>query len=326
VWVRESADSGSTWLPPVRLAADPASFATSISVTSDGASRAHFAVWSEDIAGGGSRIFLSQKTFGVGSWSTPVQVSTNTGSTDAWDPSIAATPAYLFVAYTRVPASGDPYTGFIRIFNRSTATWAPATNLGSGDVVRLAATSSRVYAVWSNGVVRVRRGAIGSGAASPSISWSTSSLGSGQDPIIAVSGSRGVVVYDKGRSVLTRRTTNSGASWLPATKVLDARTNASNRYFPVDAAMSGSKIVATAEFDHEVGEETGNPPGHTLRITSSNGGASWAISPPVYGRRGDHREVAYTTNPSTGLKTIAELWDNSSSGTNTWKVLFHRSR
>jgi hypothetical protein len=102
VWVRESVTSGTTWLAPVRLAADTSMWAGQISLTSDAASGRHLAVWQE-LTSNGSAIFMSSKTFGSGSWTAPIQVSDNTGNSSATGPALVVTPAYYFLDQHRDP-------------------------------------------------------------------------------------------------------------------------------------------------------------------------------------------------------------------------------
>ena len=325
VWVRESLNSGTTWQPAVRLASNASMPADHISLTSDAASGKHFAVWEEGSPGGQLRIVMSEKTFGSTPWTTPSQVSENTSTTDAWYPSIVVTPAYYFVTYTRTSANGSNATARLRIFNRNTGIWAPSINLGPtggiGGVERLAAASNKVAMVWSNssGVVKLRRGTFGNGS-SPVISWSTSSLGSGRAPFIVLSGTRGVVGWVESSDVYIRRTTNGGATWSAATKVLNG--SASNAYGVSDAAMSGLNVVFAGSGG---GSCCADPlAGYGFRMTSSNGGLTWTKT-TSYPHNGDNRQVAYTTKPSSGgLKTVAEAWQNSTYTSFPWKVMYHR--
>lgn len=323
VWVRESLNSGTTWLPPVRLAANPSMWASEISLTSDTASGAHFAVWQESIPSGSSRIFMSKETFGSGSWAVPLQVSDNPGTTDAWVPSIVVTPPYYFVSYTQTLADGSNATGRLRVFDRSTGQWGPSINLGnSRSYVKLAATANKVALVWSNSswVIKLRRGTIGSGS-SPSISWSTSSFGSGETPFIVLSGARGVVGWVKNGDVVVRRTTNSGAAWSLATTVLNG--SAIQPYALFDAAMSGQEVVFTGQFTQAI-TEIGST-GTGFRMTSSNGGATWTQT-QSHPFLGDNRQVAYTTKPSYVFKRVAEAWTQRLSDDDGGpdKLMYHR--
>lgn len=327
VWVRTSPTSGTTWQPAVRLSANPSMWADQVSLTSDAASGTHFAVWKEFTISGGVQVFMSKKAFGSGSWTAPTQVSDNTGNSAATGPSLVVTPAYYFLTYTRSPSSGST-TNRLRIFNRSTGIWAPSINLATlayaTGVVRLAAASTKVAMVWStpSGAVMLRRGTIGSGS-SPAITWSTSSLGSlspGQTPFFVLSGTRGVVGWAKNGDVFVRRTTDGGATWSPATKVLDGTTT--NGYGAIDAAMSGLNVVFTGErSDQSMFSIQG---GYGLRMTSANAGATWTKT-TSYSILLDNRQVAYVNKPSSGgLKVVAEAWTNSTVSGGPFKVMYHR--
>lgn len=326
VWVRESLNSGTTWLPAVRLAANPSLWAGQISLASNAASGTHLAVWQELIPSGYSAIFMSTKAFGSGSWSAPVQVSDNVSDVATW-PSIVVTPAYYFLTYTLSTSSGAT-SDRLRIFDRSTGIWAPsvtiATLANATGVVKLAATSNTVAIVWStpSGVIKLRRGTIGSGS-SPAMSWSTSSLGSlspGQNLFIVLSGARGVVGWSKNGDVFIRRTTNSGAIWSPAAKVLDGTPTS---HFGVgDAAMSGLNVVFTgARVDPG---SPGYEPGYSFRMISSNGGAAWTKTTTNPTPR-DGRQVTYVNKPSSGgLKVVAEAWTSDNITGAPIKMMYHR--
>ena len=306
VLIRESVNSGTTWLPAVRLANNLTMSADEISVTSDAASGKHYAVWLEAITGGHLRIFMATKTFGSGAWTAPSLVSDNTGTTDAWGPSIAVTPAYLFLTYRQTLADGSNATARLRIFDRATASWGPSINLGTTkSSVSLAATSTTVTLVWNSNAafaVRLRRGAIGSGT-SPVISWSTTTLGNGGAPFIVLAGTRGVVGWVQSGDVFITRTTTAGLTWWAPVRVLDG--SASQPYGLMDAAMSGQSVVFTGQ--HTTAISNIGSTGVGIRMTSSNGGATW-LTTQSYPYLGDNRQVAFTIRPSVGSTTIAEAW------------------
>lgn len=323
VWVRESLNSGTTWLPPVRLAASPSMWASEISLTSEAASGQHFAVWQEAIAGGHTRIFMSKKSFGSGAWAVPVQVSTNPGTTDAWVPSLVVTPAYYFLAYMQTLADGSNAAARLRVFDRGTGLWNPSISLGgTGSYVKLAATSSRVAAVWANasGVIKLRRGTMGLNGG---LAWSpTLTLGSGETPFVVLSGTRGVVGWVKNGDVFTRRTTSSGASWSLAATVLNGSVIQPYAFF--DGAMYGLKVVLTGQYT-QVMTEIGST-GIGFRMTSADGGATWAQT-QSHPCLGDNRQVAYTAKLSSGaFRVVAEAWTNRLSDDDGGpdKVSFHR--
>jgi hypothetical protein len=308
VWVRESVTAGTTWLPPVRLAADTSMWAGQIALTSDAASGRHFAVWQE-LTSNGSAIFMSSKTFGSGSWTAPIQVSDNTGNSSATGPALVVTPAYYFLTYTRSASSGS-LADRLRIFNRGTGTWAPSTNITTSapGVVRLAATTNTVAIAWATpgGAVMLRRGAIGSGS-SPVITWTTSNLGSigpAQNLFLVLSGMRGAVGWSRNGDIFVRRTTNSGVTWSLATRVLDGTP--ANHFGVVDAAMSGLDVVFTG-----VRIAPGSPgyePGYSFQMISTNAGATWTNTAANSTPR-DGRAVAYVNKPSSGgLKVVGEAW------------------
>jgi len=326
VWVRESVTSGTTWLPPVRLAADASMWAGQISLTSDVASGRHFAVWQE-LTSNGSAIFMSTKTFGSGSWTAPIQVSDNTGNSSATGPALVVTPAYYFLTYTRSTSSGS-VTNRLRIFNRSTGIWAPsisiATLASTTGVVRLAAASNKVAMAWStpSGAVMLRRGAIGSGS-SPVITWTTSNLGSigpAQNLFLVLSGTRGVVGWSRNGDIFVRRTTNSGVTWSLATRVLDGTPT--NHFGVVDAAMSGLDVVFTG-----VRIAPGSPgyePGYSFQMISTNAGVTWTNTTANSTPR-DGRAVAYVNKPSSGgLKVVGEAWTSDNITGAPIKMMYRR--
>lgn len=324
-WVRESVDSGTTWQPAVRLAANPLAWAGGVSLASDAAAGRHYAVWQEfDATGGNGRIFMAEKPFGTGAWTTPIQVSDNTGTTHARDPSIVVTPAYYFVTYVLSSSSANT-SARLRVFDRTTGAWKPstfvATLFNAGDsVIRLAATTSRVALVWStsSGVVLLRRGTIASGP-SPAITWATVNLGNGYYPFITLSGARGVVGWTKVGGAFIRRTTTSGATWSAATKVLSA--SSIQGYDMFDAAMSGLRVTLTGRLRDGVSMAS-------VQTTSANGGITWvktqAAAPSTYFPY-DDRQVAYMTKPASGgTVVVAEAWTQQNVAGDPNKILFRR--
>lgn len=319
VWVRESVNSGTTWKSAVRLAANTSMWADEVAVTSNASSGQHFAVWTESLSDNHIRVYMSKKAFGVGSWSTPVQVSTNTGSTDTWSPDIAVTSAYIFVTYTQtVFVDGDEInpTGHLRIYNLSTGIWTSSSGpayLWTANTNSLAATSSRVATVWSNssGVIRLRRGVIGP-APTHVITWSNSSLGAGEDPMLALSGNFGVIVSYKSGNIYVRRTANGGATWTNAQKVLTGSSPYFYRLF--DVAMSGKNVVFTGKYSRTYCCD-GTEVGSSFRMTSADWGTTWTKTQSNPALE-NNRQVAYTTKPAGGA-AVAEIW-------NTSKVLYHR--
>ena len=322
VWVRESVTSGTTWLAPVRLAADTSMWAGQIALTSDAASGRHIAVWQE-LTSGGSAIFMSTKAFGSGSWTAPIEVSDNTGNSSATGPALVVTPAYYFLTYS--PGNGSS-ADRLRIFNRGTGTWAPSTNITTSapGVLRLAATSNTVAIAWatSGGAVMLRRGAIGSGS-SPVITWTTSNLGSigpAQNAFLVLSGTRGVVGWSRNGDIFVRRTTNSGVTWSLATRVLDGTPT--NHFGVVDAAMSGLNVVFTG-----VRIAPGSPgyePGYSFQMISTNAGATWTNTAANSTPR-DGRAVAYVNKPSSGgLKVVGEAWTSDNITGAPIKMMYRR--
>lgn len=321
VWVRRSTNSGGVFGAPVRLFKNPANAAREIAVFSG--PTAHVAVWSEDVAGGGSRVFMSRATFG-GAWSAAVQVSTNTGATRAHRPQIALSGTVLVLTYHASPTEfSGPYSAYTRV-KVGNGAWGAPTSLAGGleyGTIRLAVTSSRVLAVWTNGAgqVRARRGAITN--AGTAFAWFTGyqNFGTGQNPIVVMSGTRAVVIWEHDSDIYHRRSSNSGTSWGSASRILDGNpnteTDAGNPYGLSDAAMNNADVVVTADAYPD------DEPGEGYRVTSSDNGATWTVTLTSLAAA-DRRQVAFTR--VGGVPKLAETWLRVQGQTYPYQLRFHR--
>jgi len=302
VWVRQSTSSGASFGPPVRLFKNSANAAQSLTVFS-GATR-HVAVWSEQVSGGGSRVFLSSAAFG-GAWSAATQVSSNAGATKARNPRIVASGTILVLAYQVGSNDFGPFTGVTRV-RIGSGSWVSTTLPGGSPTrVSLAVSPARVLVAWQTnaGTITVRRGAIsGSGTA---FAWlpGDMTLGTGA-PTIVLAGTHAVLLWESNADIYRRLSADSGSSWGPQSKILDGNpttdTDAGDPYHLYDAAMNGARVAVTAV--------TGDSPdlgGQGYRVTSGNFGASWTTEVSSL-EAGDERQVAYTT--VSGTPKLAETW------------------
>lgn len=318
VWTRQR--TGNSWGSPVRLAKNLSKVASGISVFSS-ATR-HYAVWSETVAGGGSRIFLASAAFG-GSWSPPIQVSTNTGATVAINPNVVLAGGFTFVSYLTGSSLG-PWTAVIK-YRLGGSSWLNATLPGQTHwPVSLAASPTRLLVAWANTSekVYVRRGAIGTN----SVAWLSSiQVGNGTAPMVVQSGTRAVVLWHSLGDVVRRTSMNSGDTWSSGTLTLldmigPPVETEPMPYFLVDAAMSGASVAVTAA-EAVLSEELGPGGGRSYRLTSANFGASWTIEEASLAP-GDNRHVAYQV--VSGVPKLTEAWIRVQGATYPYALRYHR--
>ena len=296
VWVRQKV--GSTWGSPVRLLKASAMQARSIRVFS--APTKHYAVWSEDVAGGGSRIFLSSATFG-GAWAPAIQVSSNAGVSRAHYPRIVVSGSVSVIAYGIGALDQGPFSGVTR-FRIGAGAWTSQGLPGQADRISLAVSSTRVLVAWSpqTGQVTVRRGTIGGGGTT--FSWITSNLvlATGTEPMVLLSGTRAVLLWQRDGDIYRRISSTSGNTWSTPVKILNVLPSDADftyaRYLD-DGAMSGARVAVTGS-TMELG-------GRSFRMTSANFGSSWFVEPASL-ELGDERQVAYRT--VAGVPKLTEAW------------------
>ena len=296
VWVRQKV--GSTWGSPVRLLKASAMQARSIRVFS--ATTKHYAVWSEDVAGGGSRIFLSSATFG-GAWAPAIQVSSNAGVSRAHYPRIVVSGSVSVIAYGIGALDQGPFSGVTR-FRIGAGAWTSQSLPGQADRISLAVSSTRVLVAWSpqTGQVTVRRGTIGGGGTT--FSWITSNLvlATGTEPMVLLSGTRAVLLWQRDGDIYRRISSTSGNTWSTPVKILNVLPSDADftyaRYLD-DGAMSGARVAVTGS-TMELG-------GRSFRMTSANFGSSWFVEPASL-ELGDERQVAYRT--VAGVPKLTEAW------------------
>lgn len=297
VWVRQKV--GSTWGAPVRLRKLSTMQARTIRLFSTPTK--HYAVWSEDVAGGGSRIFLSSATFG-GPWTAAVQVSSNGGASRAHYPRIVVSGSVSVVVYGIAPLDQGPFAGVARS-RIGTGAWTSLVLPGLAERgVSLAVSSTRVLVAWTpqSGQVLVRRGTIGGGGTS--FSWVTGilTIASGTNPIVLLSGTRAVVLYEDVRFIYRRLSSTSGNTWGAPAKILtiqQAVWDAGYAHYMDDGAMSGNRVVVT-------GNSLKDAPG-SFRLTSANFGTSW-VAESASLETNDQRQVAYQT--VGGVPRLTETW------------------
>ena len=322
VWVAQSVNNGTTFGTPVRLFKNSANAAQDIAVFSG--LGLHFAVWSEQVSGGGSRVFLSKATFG-GGWSPAAQVSTNTGSTKARHPRIVVSGNFFVLAY-QVSAPSGLYSAYTRVYDGNIG-WAGPTLLPGGAPlakggVSVAVSATTVLVAWTDaaGTVKERRGKIF--AAGMSFLWYAGfpSLGTGKTPLIVLGGTNAVVLWADNADIFRRRSTNAGAGWGPQLKILDGNpgTNVSpgTPYSLYDAAMRNASVAFT------VATGPGTPElGQGYRMVSANSGVSWTnTSTSAYA--GDSRQLAYTV--ILGIGKLAEAWIEVDPMAYPWVLKYHR--
>jgi len=321
VWVARSTNSGTSFGTPVRLFKNSANAAQDITVFTG--PTAHFAVWSEVVAGGGSRVFMSRATFG-GGWSPAVQVSSNTSATQARRPRIVSSGNILILTYQTSNTSYGPFSAYTRV-KIGSGPWGSATLLPGGvqeGTVSVAVSASRVLVVWSNnaGQVRQRQGAITNSGTS--FAWFTIylSLGTGRNPIIVLAGTHAVVLWEDDADIYRRLSANSGTSWGPQSKILNGNpgsdVSAGDPFNLYDAAMNNANVAFTTA--------TGDSPelgGDGFRMTSGNFGSSWTKT-LVSLEAGDQRQVAYTQ--VGGIPKLAEAWLRVQGQTYPFELRYHR--
>lgn len=325
VWVRRSTNSGGSFGAPARLAMNNANAAHGIRVFSGAGG--HLAVWSELVAGGGSRVFMSRAPF-FGAWSAATQVSSNPGTSHAIEARIVQSGNILVVAYQVSTTTAGPFSVHTRV-KVGNAGWGGASVLPGGALqegsLSVAASASRVLVVWTNasGQLRQRRGAITNSGTS--FAWFAGylSLGSGGGPLVVLSGTRAVILSRQNADIYRRLSSSSGSSYGPSVKVLDGfegdpDVDASSPYNLDDAAMNGARVVFTVWSG--LGGELG---GTGYRVLSSNHGVSWTVeeSSEV---PGELRQVAFT-KVGASFK-LAEAWLRVQGQTYPYALRYHREQ
>ena len=298
MWVRDSTDSGGTFGPWLRLAADPARPQNELSLDSGGGS--HWAAWSEMMPTAmwpqRSRIFLGAKPYAAGFWDViPVSTNADIGRR----PTVVHTTGRVFVVYqARI-------SGAFRVLIQNTLTdegvFGGTSNLGSAPWSNGAphadATNSRLHVVWSDGNVRLKRASLGGGPGY-SVNWqATQNLGPGESPIVVTGGMRVVIFYYRNGDTWVRVSENSGGSFAAAEKLMDGDPKV-YVYQPESAAISGTRVVVSV-----LGGGDAFGTGH--RLQSFDGGETWSTttSNPNFS---DWRKLAFTSE--AGSAKLAELW------------------
>lgn len=322
VWAARSTNGGTTFGTAQRLAKNSANPGRDLSVFS-GPSE-HLAVWSEAVAGGGSRIFLSRTGTWTGPWSAATQVSTNSGTSFAILPTVVASGGVLVVTYLRSSTTFGPYTAYARV-KVGNAPWSSATALTGGAAERpvsLAVSTTRLLVAWatSNGQMRLRRGLIGN--TGTSFSWLAGDIALGTGlPTVVMAGTRAVLFWSKNDGDVYRRlSSDSGATWGSTLRVLDGTpssdVDAGLPFRVDDAAMNGARVVMTAT--------SGDSPelgGDGVRASSTNYGATWTTE-VASTEAGDARQVAFTKAGS--VVKLAEAWLRVQGATYPYALRYHR--
>jgi hypothetical protein len=281
-------------------------------------SGAHYATWAES-GPSNQGVFMAEKPFGNPLWGSAAQLPTP-GCGSCYAPSIAATQAYVFVVYMR-EVNSIASKAFLQIYDRQLATWrtTPIT-LGYAVRARVAASGTKVLIAWQdmNDNIKIRRGAFGAGA-SPTITWSSTTLATGENPIIVLSGPKAFVAWTRNYDLYAARSSSSGSSWTQLGKLLNGALHSYYRLYDVGSYYGNVTITGVENGD----ESSGNLyHGNGFRLQTTSLGSSWTktISHPT---SYDDRQVAYTAAPGSGFPVAGEAWkDVGAGGTN--KLKFHR--
>ena len=312
--VRESRDAGTTFGMSERITADPTRKARDLSLDSGGGS--HWAAWTEKRPTAANqqreRVFMAGKPYGTGIWD-PVPVSRNADI--ARFPTIAHTTGRLFVSY-QARVSGA-WRVMIQHARTDEGIFGAMIDMGSAPFGRgaphLDATDSRVHLAWSDGNIRLRRATLG-GAPDYPVAWlPTQDLGAGQWPVVVAGGSGVAVFFYRDGDTYVRVSQDHGATFAAARRLLDGDPSVFV-YIPTDAAISGARIVLSAEGG-------GDAFGQQHRLTSTNGGLSWTAQ-MVNDAYADERHVAFTVEGSA--PTLAEAFF-ASRFTELQRVVYHRN-
>jgi hypothetical protein len=319
VWVADSTDSGGTFgtaqpvfNAPGQPTRDGAVFA--------GPTQEHHIAWVEKV-GNGTRVYMAELPFG-GTLSTPILVSTNTGSSKTRNPVIGAEGNFIVVAYQD---STGGWKAHARVYDISVPGWVSHIVLPGGAPLGKGgpslAAGGGVLLAWTkaNGTIGRRVGTIG--GFGTTFAWGTNAtVANGKSAIVVLAGVS-LLLYERNADVFRRLSNDGGQTFGTETKVLDGSfgtsTSAGDEYRLYDAVAYDLGFVFTAATG------PGSPAlGTSYRVTSNNAGTSWTKSPALP-YAGDRRQLARTINAGGGPEKLAEAWLKVNPNSATWPLKYH---